>query len=64
MRLPMASVRTLMPASRIHEPTNSFARRIAGDANVRVSFPSSSLICASASRRCMVDLAKSLLIAE
>src|SRR6476660_7537853 len=60
MRLPMASVRTCMPAWRIHEPTSAFARRIAGEQKVRIRLCGSSLILASASIRSITIGARSV----
>src|SRR5580692_1898309 len=54
MRLPMASVRVFIPASRIHCATSLFARYMAREAKVRVILPGSSEIFASASMRCMI----------
>src|SRR5258708_4888190 len=49
MRLPTESTRTFSPASFIHPATSWFARRIAGDRNVRVSWPGSSVTRPSSS---------------
>src|SRR5215469_17610364 len=51
MILPIASFLTSIPATRIHDATRSFAFRIAGEQNIRVSFLSSSLTFPSASIR-------------
>jgi hypothetical protein len=64
MMLPMASVRMVIPASRIHELTRAFDRRMAGEPNVRVRQFGSSLILASASMRCMTVLARAALFAS
>src|SRR5215213_1767008 len=63
MRLPISSLRTVMPAARIQSATRSFVCRIASEAKGRTRRSGSSLTLPRASHRPITVAAKSVILA-